>query len=170
MYHRILVPLDGSASAMLALQEALGLATQHHARLHLLHVVDNPPLRVEMSATTSASELRDNRRRHGKDLLAQAQRDAADAGAPADTALREVAQTCIADAILAEADSARCDLIVMGSLVRRGLNRLLFAGQAERVARTSPVPVLLVRPHAPEARAPLRPSGKVRASQDCNRA
>ena len=151
MYHRILVPLDGSASATLGLHEALGLATEHHARLHLLHVVDNPPLRDEMTSTTSAAELRDNRRRHGRHLLAQAQRAAADAGTPADTALREVAQTCIADAILDEAESSGCDLIVMGSLVRRGLNRLLFASQAERVARASPVPVLLVRPHAAAA-------------------
>ena len=151
MYRRILVPLDGSAAATLGLHEALGLAVEHGARLHLLHIVDNPPMRVEMSATTSAEELRANRHRHGKRLLAEAHRVAAAAGAAADTALREVARTRIADAIVEEARECGCDLIVMGTQRRRGMERLTFGTDTARVARLSPVPVLLVREQAAAA-------------------
>lgn len=151
MYRRILVPLDGSAAATLGLHEALGLAVEHGARLHLLHIVDNPPMRVEMSATTSAEELRANRHRHGKRLLAEAHRVAAAAGAAADTALREVARTRIADAIVEEARECGCDLIVMGTQRRRGMERLTFGNDTARVARLSPVPVLLVREQAAAA-------------------
>jgi nucleotide-binding universal stress UspA family protein len=151
MYRRILVPLDGSAADTLGLHEALGLAVEHGARLHLLHIVDNPPMRVEMSATTSPEELRANRHRHGKRLLAEAHRVAAAAGAAADTALREVARTRIADAIVEEASECGCDLIVMGTRRRRGMERLTFGNDTARVARLSPVPVLLVREQAAAA-------------------
>ena len=148
MYRRILVPLDGSAAATTGLHEALRLASEHGARLHLLHVVDNPPMRVEMSASTSFEELRENRRRHGKRLLAAAHRAAADAGAPADTALREVMRTRIADVIIEEAGACGCDLIVMGTQRRRGVHRLTLGSDAGRVARLSAVPVMLVREQA----------------------
>jgi nucleotide-binding universal stress UspA family protein len=151
VYQRILVPIDGSAAATLGLHEALGLAIEHGARLHLLHIVDNPPMRVEMSATTSPEELRANRHRHGKRLLADAHRLAAAAGAPADTALREVAHTRLADAIVEEARDCGCDLIVMGMQRRRGMERLTFGNDSGRVAQLSPVPVLLVREQAAAA-------------------
>jgi nucleotide-binding universal stress UspA family protein len=39
-------------------------------------------------------------------------------------------------------------LIVMGNHARRGLARLLLGSVAEHVARTAPVPVLVIRPGA----------------------
>ena len=76
---------------------------------------------------------------------------AAAAGAAADTALREVARTRIADAIVEEARECGCDLIVMGTQRRRGMERLTFGNDTARVARLSPVPVLLVREQAAAA-------------------
>ncbi len=51
----------------------------------------------------------------------------------------------IGDAIAFEADSANCDLIVMGTHAREGLNRLLMGSVSERVSRVAKVPVLLLR-------------------------
>jgi nucleotide-binding universal stress UspA family protein len=51
----------------------------------------------------------------------------------------------IGDAIAFEADSAGCDLIVMGTHAREGLNRLLMGSVAERVSRVAKTPVLLLR-------------------------
>ena len=51
-----------------------------------------------------------------------------------------------------EARSWPADLIVVGTLGRRGVERLVMGSGAEYIARNAPVPVLLVRsPDAPDA-------------------
>ena len=51
---RILVPVDGSETAERGLQEALKLAQLMKSKLHLLNVVDEYPLMVEMSSVVNA--------------------------------------------------------------------------------------------------------------------
>ena len=52
----------------------------------------------------------------------------------------------IAQAIVGDAVTSACDLIVMGTHGREGLERLLIGSIAERVTRTAHIPVMLVRP------------------------
>lgn len=40
-----------------------------------------------------------------------------------------------------------CDLIVMGTHGRKGIDRIIFGSVAEKVVKTSPVPVLTIRPY-----------------------
>ena len=47
-------------------------------------------------------------------------------------------------AVIATAESARADLVVMGTHGRRGLPRAILGSVAEKVVRHSPVPVLVV--------------------------
>jgi nucleotide-binding universal stress UspA family protein len=47
--------------------------------------------------------------------------------------------------ILAEIDRTKVDLVVLGTHGRRGLNRVLLGSVAEKVVRSSSVPVLTVR-------------------------
>lgn len=53
-----------------------------------------------------------------------------------------------AGSIVSLAQSENCDLIIMGTHGRQGLNRLLFGSVAEKVVKTSPVPVMTIRPKA----------------------
>ncbi|HEY0856968.1 MAG TPA: universal stress protein [Albitalea sp.] len=145
MYDRILVPVDGSATAERGVREAIALAADQKATLLLLHVVDNFPMLAEAASATSYTDSLARLRRHGEDLVNQAQRAAAESGVKADTLVREIAQETVADAIIDEARHASCDLIVMGTHGRRGISRLTMGSQAELVVRLSPVPVLLVR-------------------------
>jgi nucleotide-binding universal stress UspA family protein len=147
MYHRILVPLDGSATAERGLREAIALASdqKQKPRLVLLHVVGDFTMLAEMSAAASYQGMLDGVRRYGQDVLAKAKAAAAGASIEADSTLRELTQGRIADAIVDEARSASCDLIVMGTHGRHGLSRVAMGSDAEQVVRTSPVPVLLVR-------------------------
>ncbi|HEX9721328.1 MAG TPA: universal stress protein, partial [Ramlibacter sp.] len=62
-----------------------------------------------------------------------------------ETLLREVTGKRIADVIVEQAQQHACDLIVMGTHGRKGFTRLTLGSAAEGVARSSPVPVLLVR-------------------------
>ena len=47
--------------------------------------------------------------------------------------------------ILATIEAVGADLVIMGTHGRRGVPRLLLGSVAEKIVRTSPVPVLTVR-------------------------
>ncbi len=145
MYQRILVPLDGSATADRGFREALGLAAKLKASLHLLYVVGDFPLMVEMSATMNSEEAFKGLRQYGAKLLADAKGMANAVDVEAEVVIHEAKGQPIADAIVTEARQAACDLIVMGTHGRRGFSRLTLGSEAEGVLRDSPVPVLLVR-------------------------
>ncbi len=51
-----------------------------------------------------------------------------------------------AEQILAQAQEEGADIIVMGTMGRRGIDRLLFGSVAQAVVKSSPVPVLTIRP------------------------
>ncbi|MBW1708342.1 MAG: universal stress protein [Deltaproteobacteria bacterium] len=38
------------------------------------------------------------------------------------------------------------DLVIMGTHGRQGLNRIVFGSMAEKIARNSPVPILIIKP------------------------
>jgi len=145
MYQKILVPLDGSATADRGLQEAVALAARLQARLVLLHVVDEYPLMVEMASVANFDAVRESLRRHGQAVLDKAQALAAERGVASDTSLQEIKSGRVAEMILSQARELGCDLVVMGTHGRRGLSRTLLGSDAEWVLRNSGLPVLLVR-------------------------
>lgn len=151
MYHRILVPIDGSKTAAQGLQEAIRLAAEQKATLHVLHVIDDFPMLVELSDVAAYDNVLQTLRDYGEKLLSDAQALAGKSGVKSEAALREVTGTRIATIVLAEAKATGCDLIVMGTHGRRGVSRLTLGSDAELVVRATPVPVLLVRHPGAEA-------------------
>lgn len=145
MYQRILVPLDGSATSERGLREALGFAGGQKAVLFFLHVVDDFSMLVEMTSVRSYEDMLKGLRHYGLDVLAKARRAAEEAGVHSESLLREVTNERVAQVIVDQARQHSCDLIVMGTHGRRGFSRIAMGSEAEQVARTSPVPVLLVR-------------------------
>lgn len=51
------------------------------------------------------------------------------------------------EVILDYISTNQIDLVVMGTHGRKGLDRVLFGSVAERVIKSSPVPVLVINPH-----------------------
>ncbi|BCS88743.1 universal stress protein [Pseudodesulfovibrio sediminis] len=51
-----------------------------------------------------------------------------------------------AEEILTIAEDEKCDMIVMGTHGRKGIDRILFGSVAEKVVKSSAAPVLTVRP------------------------
>ncbi|MHB1121876.1 MAG: universal stress protein [Ramlibacter sp.] len=145
MYQRILVPLDGSATSERGLREAIKLASGQQATLFFLHVVDDFRMLVEMTSVRSYDEMLKGLRHYGLEILAKARRAAEETGVHRESLLREVTNERVAQVIVEQARQHGCDLIVMGTHGRRGFNRIAMGSEAEQVARTSPVPVLLVR-------------------------
>lgn len=145
MYQRILVPLDGSATAERGMREAIALAASLKAQLIFLHVVDDYSMLVEMSSAAVYEEMLRDLRKFGLGVLGNARQSAEAASVHSESLLREVTGRRIADVIIDQAEAHECDLIVMGTHGRRGMNRMALGSEAEQVARSSLVPVLLVR-------------------------
>jgi nucleotide-binding universal stress UspA family protein len=129
---RILVPIDWSEPSKCAFRWAASLAQQHGAELIILYVVPLP--------TVMYGPAPDNYLKHMREEL--------DRIKPADPTTRIdhlLAEGDPATAIVHAAGENQCDLIVMGTHARTGLNRLLVGSVAEEVARKAPCPVLTVK-------------------------
>ena len=146
MYNTILVPVDGSLTSDSAVAEAAKLALMCSAHVHLLHVLD-------MTAYTNGFEqaeiyytdIRPFAIKAAEDVLARGRSILEASNVVVDTELRENLGGRVANVIVERAASLGVDVIVMGTHGRRGFERMMMGSDAELVARTSPVPVLLVK-------------------------
>lgn len=145
-YKRILVPVDGSATANAGLREAIALAKDQGAELQLVHVVDRHSL-VMMGgeALVHMDEMVAGLTRAGRTVLRKAEAAAKKGGVRVSTVLLETVTGPAADPIVQQAKKWRADAMVIGTHGRRGIRRLLMGSDAEQIVRSSPVPVLLVR-------------------------
>jgi len=144
-YKRILVPVDGSQTSIAGLKEAVKLAKNLHAKLCLLHVVDETIVFNAPEDGINLEPILDEIKRGGKRLLRRAEKLASALGVKPDSESRESAGERVADVIVERAKRLRSDLIVMGTHGRRGVSRMLMGSDAELVVRNAPAPVLLVR-------------------------
>ncbi|MFC4276248.1 universal stress protein [Achromobacter aloeverae] len=153
MYKKILVPVDGSEENGRAIEEAARMKAVMDARVLLLHVID--PLWYSHGMERHSVFVNDvlpAMRRHGAEILDAARKRLGQDDASIEVLLEECEDRRIPDVVVARAQQWGADLVVMGTRGRRGLDRMFMGSVAEGVARTSPVPVLLVRP-APGAGA-----------------
>lgn len=138
----ILVPSDFSECSDAALRYGLELARRFDARVHLLHVVQDPvthPWAAEGLAV-ALFDIVDQWQKEAQQRLAGSV-PAADAGRV--TAVATVASTY--QEILRYAAEHQVDLIVMGTHGRGGVSHMLLGSIAEKVVRRAPCPVLTVR-------------------------
>ena len=137
---RILVAVDFSAHARLALEWALRLAKAMNGRLVLLHVIDIFSLAqasCRMVGTDYLGILRDDASR-GMDELQKLVPEA-------ERFIREGSPRPL---IIDTAVELNCQMIVMGTHGRSGLAHLLLGSVAEYVVRHSQIPVLTA--HCPK--------------------
>jgi nucleotide-binding universal stress UspA family protein len=138
----IVVPLDGSALSERILGLASSLATKLGAPVTLVRVVPK-------YAEPGMSELL----RLAREYLGGAETRASKLGAKVSS--RAVVSNHAAKAILEFADSSPGRMVVMTTRGRGGLRRLLLGSVADKVARGSRKPVILVQP----PRVPKRKKG-----------
>lgn len=137
---RIVCAVDLHHDSHVLLESATSLANKLGAELTLLHVVPTgeprsivaPPERIDALVTEAGLPLRE--------LAAKIA-----TGLGRDVAAR-VGHGDPAAEILRTAREIDCDLLILGTHGRRGLQRALFGSVAEKVVRTAPCPVLTVRP------------------------
>ncbi|MCU4743810.1 universal stress protein [Natronoglomus mannanivorans] len=137
MFDTVVVATDGSESVTRAIDVALDMAARFDADVHALSVIDAGE--VDASPAQLREELTVALETHAETALATVRNRA---GPGITTAVREGRP---APEICEYAREHDADLIVTGTRGRHGENRLLLGSVAERVVRTSPVPVLSVR-------------------------
>lgn len=125
MYQRMMVPLDGSELAQVALPHALDMCRAFGATLVLLHVRDR-------GSSAEASQR----------YLDYTSRQLANSGVPIELALHEGA---VAETIVRAAESGRIDVIVMATHGRGGLRRWAMGSVADKVLHAATMPLVLVR-------------------------
>lgn len=138
---RVLAPTDFSDASETALRHAKEIALTYGAEIDLLHVVDNattPPIYGSSSFEFPRQEAIEE----AESALADLARDVIGI----EHAVAEVASGHPVQSILDYVEENEVDLLVMATHGRTGLDRLLIGSVAERVLRTSPVPVFLVKP------------------------
>ena len=153
MYQRILVPVDGSHTSTLGLQEAIRIAIDQSAQLFLLSVVDELVIAQNFEGLINAGDLIDALRDAGNKALKNAMALVQKHDLKAESTVIETVGDRVSDIIVREAKKCKADLIVMGTHGRRGFNRMVLGSDAEGVLRTAPVPVLMVRSPETKTRA-----------------
>jgi nucleotide-binding universal stress UspA family protein len=142
MLKHIVVGLDGSPLAETILPTVVSLAAAFKARVSLLHIVDVPAILdeegrgnveqiVANAEATAGRYLHDLARRYETTSIT-VQGTAEVGSAPHD--------------IVSFAQEQHADLIALATHGRSGWGRWLNGSVADEVSRTSPVPVLLLRP------------------------
>ena len=146
---KILVPLDFSPASIEALDYAVSMAKQFHAVIHLVHVY--PP--DEASAAPRAGHLllqsAEAIERLNEELTG-IHRKHVPTFCPENCHIRAGRPY---EQIINLAREIDADLIALSTRGHSGLKRLLLGSTAERVIRSVPCPVLVVRKRKPKSKA-----------------
>jgi nucleotide-binding universal stress UspA family protein len=139
MYSDILVPVDGSPGVERVVTHAASLATLHGSTLDFVYVVNTAAF-TNMPIETSWDGLSASLRKEGEVALTEATQIAGDVAHTS-----HLLEGGPSREITAYAERSEANLIIMGTHGRGGINRILLGSVAERVVRSSPIPVLTVR-------------------------
>ena len=144
-YRRILVPVDGSATSLRGLSEAIALAKRERARIFLVHVLDEFFVMATPETALYSDQVIEGLQRDGRRVLDKAEARVRAAGVAVTSVMPETVGARAADEIVRQAKRLDADLIVLGTHGRRGIKRLALGSDAEQVIRSAAVPVLVVR-------------------------
>lgn len=140
--NRILVPTDFSEQAENALKVAAMLAKSHDAEIYLLHMMEIPMNKIDPGSSLSdvPEALFFMRLAHKRfeDLIKSdyLQGITVHETVKADITFNEIKDSC---------KEYNIDLIVMGSHGATGLKEMFIGSNAEKVVRTSDIPVLVIK-------------------------
>lgn len=144
-YRNVLVPTDGSDAATAALGVGIDVANAAGAALHVLSVVDTASLGIDVRTDIQTGEFEGSANR----IVEEATRSAEEAGVGSVSGVVE-SGVSVHRAIRSYVEDHDVDAVVLGTHGRTGLDRYVLGSVAEKLVRTSPIPVLTVREPADE--------------------
>lgn len=144
MFKHILLPTDGSELALRAVDIGLALASRLGASAHALHVVAPFPAVTyfaEMIQMPSEAEYVEDAKAAAERYLADVRERARTAGVSCESSYEFDRRPYAA--IVGAAARHQCDLIVMGSHGRSGLDRLVLGSETYKAMLSTQIPVLV---------------------------
>ena len=142
MFSQILVPTDGSDASLVAVDQAIAIASRFGTTVHFLHVVD---VGTEMSASgvgDIADDLMETLDDMAADAIDTAESRAEEAGVSYE---RTVLEGFPHEAILDHSADHDIDLVVLGESGQSGLKEHLLGSTTDRVAQSAETSVLIAR-------------------------
>ena len=148
MFERILIATDGSKHSERAAETGIEMARLYGSTVTALYVVDigkeYAPLGdlISKVADSLIAGIKSNLQNQGQEATRKVAEMAEKAGVAAQ---RKITEGYPAEDIIRIAKEGDMNLIVMGGIGATGLDRFLLGSVADKVVRTSKVPVLVVR-------------------------
>ncbi len=144
MFKHILVPVDGSSTAQLAVDRAIGLAKAFGSRVTAIFVIDPYPFTgVGTDFAYGQAEYLSAATAEANAAIKAAKSSFDSAGVSVDTSVIEAHAAW--RGVVQAAVSVQADLIVMGSHGRSGLEKLVLGSVTQAVLSHTKLPVLVVR-------------------------
>jgi nucleotide-binding universal stress UspA family protein len=148
MFKHILLPTDGSELSDEGVKQTLEMAKAIGAHVTAVHVLRTYHVRDEEGyAMPEVAVLRkrfeDETAAQAKDILSPVKEAANKLGVKCETVVARGGSPY--RMIINQAKKSRCDLIMMASHGRRGIQRLLHGSETAKVLTHSKIPVLVMR-------------------------
>ncbi len=140
-YRKILIATDGSTQTKKAVEHAIGLARLMSAKLYIVYVVDSIAF-ASIPLDMRPENIYEGLKKDGLDAAKVVADAASEKGVDAETVILEGNP---AEEIVDFAKNNEIDLIVLGTLGKSGIERFLLGSVAEKVARMSPITVMIVK-------------------------
>ena len=144
MFKHILVPVDGSETAQVAVAKAIALAKAFASKVTVIYVIDPYPFTgIGTDFAYGQAEYLNAATAEANEAVKLAKQVFTDAGVDVDASVVE-AHTAWRGIVEAGED-LQTDLIVMGSHGRKALEKLVLGSVAQAVLSHTKLPVLVVR-------------------------
>ena len=141
MFTKILTAVDGSDISERAVEKAVDLAKQNGAELHLIYVIETGF--ISPGPGDTVRDLVHKRfEDEGKEILDKLTSKVKEAGISVESHL-EVGHA--GNTIIKKADDLACDLIIVGSLGKSKLDRLLLGSVSSHVVNYAKTNILVIR-------------------------
>ncbi|MCS5710387.1 universal stress protein [Candidatus Berkiella aquae] len=152
MFKKILVPIDDSKAANLALAKAIKLCQNYKAKLRIVHAIDYISQSTGIEGVDPET-FREELKKSAQTMLLKAQKKAAKQNIKAQIELIESYKLAdrIDQLILKSVKNWHPSLVVVGMHKKEGLSKLLFGSHSEKIIDAISAPILLIK-HNPPAK------------------
>ena len=141
LFKKILIATDGSEYTKRAIDYGVDLTKSTGAKLYAIYVIDTAAF-ASIPMDAAWESMYGLLKQEGDEATKYVEDRTLDGGLEIE---RLTVEGHPADEITKFAEKNSIDLIVMGTLGKSGLDRFLLGSVAEKVVRTSKIPVLVVR-------------------------